>query len=109
MEMPLCAAFVVGAIMPQPTSSSKPAVFPQSGMAASAMRDIKLSPRSGQQTLTRNMVELKPDTIGIFEQQRIVSRRPTILTRLPNDPGIDRAQESVQLIDIGTLPARKHR
>ena len=49
------------------------------------------------------MVELEPDAIGVFEQQRVVARRPLILARGADDIGADTAEETVQFIDIGAL------
>jgi hypothetical protein len=49
------------------------------------------------------MIEFEPDAIGIFEQDRIISRRPLILARRANDLGIERRQKSMQLVDISAL------
>ena len=56
-----------------------------------------------QQPLPRHMIELQPDAIGIFEQDRIISRRPLVLARRADDPGAERRQKTVQLIDVGAL------
>src|ERR1700730_8622435 len=53
------------------------------------------------------MVELQPDTVGILEQQRIISRRPLILARRANDGHAERAQKTVQFIDVGALAGAK--
>src|SRR6476660_4349154 len=63
--------------------------------------------RSRQQPLSRNMVELQPYSVGILEQQRIISRRPLILARRANDGHAERTQEAVQFIDVGTLAGAK--
>ena len=62
---------------------------------------------SRQQPLARNMVDLQPDADGILEQQRVVSRRPLILARRANDAHAERAQKSVQLVDVGALAGTK--
>src|SRR5439155_16845988 len=49
------------------------------------------------------MVQLKPDPIGILEQQRVISRRPLVLARRADDFCADRIEESMQLVDIGAL------
>jgi len=49
------------------------------------------------------MIEFEPDAIGIFEQDRIISRRPLILARRANDLGIERRQKSMQFVDVGAL------
>jgi hypothetical protein len=49
------------------------------------------------------MVELEPDAVGIFEQNRVISRRPLILARRTDDLGAERLEEAVQLIDVGAL------
>src|ERR1700709_2222192 len=48
---------------------------------------------SPQQPLSRHMIELEPDAIGVFEQNRIISRRPLILARRADDFGVERAQK----------------
>jgi hypothetical protein len=53
------------------------------------------------------VVELQSDPIGIFEQQRIISRRPLILAWRADDLCAERTQEGVQLIDIGALAGAK--
>src|SRR5258708_8231978 len=63
--------------------------------------------RSGQKSLSRYVVELQPYSVGIFEQQRVISRRPLILARRANDGGTERAQEAVQLINVGALAGAK--
>src|SRR5712675_172560 len=63
--------------------------------------------RSRQQSLSRNVVELEPYPVGIFEQQRIVSRRPLILARRANDLHTKRTQKAVQLINVGALAGAK--
>jgi len=63
--------------------------------------------RSAQKPLSRNMVELQPDAVGIFEQQRIISRRPLILARRANDRHTERTQEAVQLVNVGALAGTK--
>jgi hypothetical protein len=62
---------------------------------------------SRQKSLSRDVVELQPDAIGIFEQQRIIARRPLIFSGRANDPGAKRTQEPVQLIDVGALAGAK--
>jgi hypothetical protein len=59
--------------------------------------------RSCQKSLSRNMVELQPYSVGIFEQQRIIARRPLILARRANDLHTECAQKAVQFIDVGAL------
>ena len=49
------------------------------------------------------MIELKPDPIRILEQYRVISRRPLILARRADDPGVERAEEGVQFVDVGAL------
>jgi hypothetical protein len=49
------------------------------------------------------VVELQPYPVGILEQQRIISGRPSILARRANDLHAERAQEAVQIIDVGAL------
>src|SRR4051794_11697277 len=58
---------------------------------------------SRQQPLPRHMIELEPDAVGIFEQNRIVAGRPLILARRADDPGIERAQKCMQFVDVGAL------
>src|SRR5258706_222465 len=53
------------------------------------------------------MVELQPYSVGILEQQRIVSGRPLILARRANDGHAERAEEAVQFIDVGALAGAK--
>src|SRR4051812_48908587 len=62
---------------------------------------------SGQQPLSRNMVELEPDPVGILEQQRIISRRPAVLTRRANDRGIHRTEKGMKLVDVAALAGAK--
>src|SRR4051794_2288344 len=49
------------------------------------------------------MVELEPDAVGVFEQDRIISRRPLILTRRADDLRTERLEKAVQLVDVGAL------
>lgn len=49
------------------------------------------------------MIQLQPDAIRILEQQRVIARRPLILARRADDPGAERDQKSVQLVDVGAL------
>src|SRR4051794_11243295 len=63
--------------------------------------------RSGQQALARNMVELEPDAVGVLEQQRVISRRPAVLARRANDPGIHRGEKGMKLVDIAALAGAK--
>ena len=56
-----------------------------------------------QQPLPRHMIEFEPDAIGIFEQDRIISRRPLILARRANDLGAERGEEAVQFVDVGAF------
>src|SRR4051812_2080719 len=56
-----------------------------------------------QQPLPRHVIELEPDAVGILEQQRIISGRPLVLARRANDLGAERAEEAVQLVDVGAL------
>src|SRR6266571_3856339 len=49
------------------------------------------------------MIELKPDTVRVLEQNRIVSRRPLVLARGADDLCVERAEKGVQLIDVGAL------
>src|SRR5258706_16482437 len=53
------------------------------------------------------MVELQPYSVGILEQQRIISRRPLILARRANDGAAKRTQEAVQFINVGPLAGAK--
>ena len=53
------------------------------------------------------MVELQPYSIGIFEQQRVISRRPLIVARRANDLHTKRAQETVQLVNVRTFAGAK--
>ena len=72
--------------------------------ALTALRSIRgARASSGQQPLPRHVIELKPDAIRIFEQQRVIARRPLILARRTDDPGADRRQKAVQLVDVGAL------
>ena len=73
-------------------------VFPLSGMTPKALQI-----GSAQQSLARNMIEFEPDAVRIFEQQRIISRRPLILARRANDLHVERLQERVQFVDVGAL------
>jgi molybdenum cofactor biosynthesis enzyme len=65
--------------------------------------DIQNASASPQQSLARHVIELKPDTIRIFEQQQIVSGRPLILARRANDLHVERLQERVQFVDVSAL------
>ena len=49
------------------------------------------------------MIELEPDPVGIFEQDRIISRRPLVLARRADDLRAEGLEEAVQLIDVGAL------
>ena len=49
------------------------------------------------------MIELQPDAIGIFEQDRIISRRPSILAWGADDLGTECLEKTMQLIDVGAL------
>ena len=53
------------------------------------------------------MIELQSDAVGIFEQQRIISRRPLILARRANDRHTVRTQEAVQFVNVGALAGAK--
>jgi hypothetical protein len=53
------------------------------------------------------MVELQPYAVGILEQQRLIAGRPLILARRANDLHVERAQKSVQSIDVGALAGTK--
>ena len=53
------------------------------------------------------MIELQPDAVGIFEQQRIISWRPLILAWRANDRHTERTQEAVQLVNVGALAGAK--
>src|SRR6202158_3208403 len=66
-----------------------------------------LHPRRSQKSLSRNMIELQPYSVGILEQQRVISRRPLILARRANDLHTQRTQEIVQLVDVGALAGAK--
>src|SRR5215217_1415091 len=56
---------------------------------------------SPQQPLPRHMVHLQSDPVGILEQQRVIARRPGILARRATDfDAVERAEESVQLVDV---------
>src|SRR5260370_35796386 len=74
--------------------------FPQSGMVSRAPDFFA----SNQQSLARNMIELEPHSIRVFEQQRIISRRPLIFARRAHDLHIERTQKAVQLRDVAELP-----
>ncbi len=54
---------------------------------------------STQQPLAWHMIELEPDAVGVFEQQRVVAGRPLVFARRADDIGVDRGEESVQFID----------
>src|SRR5258708_7817539 len=62
---------------------------------------------SNQQSLARNVIELEPHSIRVFEQQRIISRRPLIFARRADDRHVERTQKAVQLIDVGALAGTK--
>src|ERR1700674_1453114 len=82
--------------------------FPQNGMIiASTPPPSNLHRRSTQKPLSRNMVELQPDAVRIFEQQRIISRRPLILARRANDRHTERTQKAVQFVNVGALAGAK--
>src|SRR3981189_554764 len=53
------------------------------------------------------MVELQPYSIGILEQQRVISRRPLILARRANDLHVKRTQEAVQLVNVSAFAGAK--
>jgi hypothetical protein len=53
------------------------------------------------------MIELKSDAIRVFEQDRIVSRRPLVLARLADDFRAERLEKTMQLIDVGALAGTK--
>src|SRR5258708_6096235 len=76
--------------------------------AFSAKRNgLKRARFSNQQSLARNMIELEPHSIRVFEQQRIISRRPLIFARRADDRHVERTQKAVQLIDVGALAGTK--
>ena len=56
-----------------------------------------------QQSLPRHMIDFEPDPIRVFEQDRIISRRPLILARCTNDVGAERLEEAVQFVDVGAF------
>jgi hypothetical protein len=56
-----------------------------------------------QQPLPRHMIELKPDAVGVLEQDRTISRRPLILARRADDFCAERLEKAVQPIDVGAL------
>src|SRR5437667_7931717 len=58
--------------------------------------------RSGEKPFSGNVVELQSYSVGILEQQRIISRRPLILARRANDGHAERTQEAVQFVNVGT-------
>ena len=64
---------------------------------------VEFADHSRQEPLSRNVVELQPYSVGILEQQRIISRRPLILARRANDRHAKRTQKAVQLVDVGAL------
>src|SRR6266404_6271541 len=66
-----------------------------------------LASRSGQKPFSRNMIELQSYSVGILEQQRIISRRPLILAWRANDGCAERTQEAVQFINVGALAGAK--
>jgi hypothetical protein len=49
------------------------------------------------------MIELEPDAIRVFEQDRVIAGAPTGLARGADDVGADRIQETVEFIDVGAL------
>jgi hypothetical protein len=49
------------------------------------------------------MIELQPDAIGIFEQNRVIPRRPLVLARRADDFCAERRQKIVQFVDVGAL------
>ena len=53
------------------------------------------------------MIELEPDAVGVFEQQRVIAGRPLVLARRADDFGADRVQETMQFIDVGALAGAK--
>jgi hypothetical protein len=56
-----------------------------------------------QQPFPRHMIELKPDAVGVLEQNRIISRRPLILAWRADDFGSERLQKAMQFVDVGAL------
>jgi hypothetical protein len=59
--------------------------------------------RLPQQPLPRHVIEFEPDAVGVFEQDRVISRRPLILARRADDVCTERLEEAVQFIDVGAL------
>ena len=49
------------------------------------------------------MIELEPYAVGVFEQDRIISRRPLVLARRADDSGAERLKKIVQFVDVGAL------
>src|ERR671923_2957403 len=61
----------------------------------------------GEQARTRDMVELKPDSLRVTEGERVVARRPRPLLRRPDDVGADLLHELVDAVDVLTAPRAK--
>jgi hypothetical protein len=49
------------------------------------------------------VIDLKADAIRILEQQRVVSRRPSVLARRAHNRCALGHQEGMQFVDIGAL------
>lgn len=49
------------------------------------------------------MVEFEPDAIRVFEQDRVIARRPSVLARRADNFGAERLKKTMQLIDVGAL------
>jgi len=56
-----------------------------------------------EQTLAGNVIDLQPHSVGVFEENRIVTGRPFIVLRRVDDGGSDRDQEGVGLLDLLAL------
>ena len=54
----------------------------------------------GEEALSRDVVHLEPDAVGVLEQHRVVARRPRRVLRRMHDLGAHLAQVRVQAIDV---------
>src|SRR6516225_9066092 len=61
----------------------------------------------GQQPLSRHVIDLQPDAVGVLEQQRIVAWRPFVLARCANDVCTKRGHETMQFVHVGALAGTK--
>src|SRR5437879_4312863 len=59
---------------------------------------------SRQQTLTRHVINLNTNAIGILEQHRVIPRRPRPSLRRMHNLRADRLQEAVYLVNVAAFP-----